>query len=168
MKLSFVLLALLLFSVKSIAANSPRVYLFPVVASGRTIILDLDKISSLKIKEVQKLIGRRLTLKEKIGFTILKQQVKKRGVTAVEKEIKDNGKTSFILGLIGLAGLVVPLIGFFSLPLAIIAIAVGNKAKKLNPDDKKAKTGVIFSWITIGLLVTIMAIVVLVIAFPVG
>jgi hypothetical protein len=128
----------------------------------------MQQFSTLSMKEVQKLAGRKLKLKEKIAVKVFQWKIK-RGLTQPKPaENKDNGKTSFILGLIGLAGLVVPGIGLLSLPLAIIAIAVGNKAKKLNPDDKKARTGVTFGWITIGILVTVLAIVLLVIAIPIG
>lgn len=111
-----------------------------------------QKIGSLKIREVQKLIGRRLTLKEKISFLALKHTSKKQ-------EQRSKGSTALGFGIAALAillmGLFVPFVIWLSLPAAILAIIIGSKAKKLDPSDKKAHTAVTLGWVAIGIFVLI-------------
>jgi hypothetical protein len=107
------------------------------------------KPASLMIKEVQKLIGRKLTLKEKISFLVLKHTYRKPAQTK-------KGNTAFIFGLVGLGLL---MIGLF--------VSICNsrfdcrsycryyfriKRKRLNPSDGKARAAVLMGWITIGRL----------------
>src|SRR6185295_12086927 len=98
----------------------------------------------------QKLIGRKLTLKEKLSFLILKH-------TSKRKAQSSKGSTALGFGIAGLAilliGLFVPFVGWFALAAGILAIVLGNKAKKEDPSDKKAHTAVTLGWITIGIFV---------------
>jgi hypothetical protein len=55
--------------------------------------------------------------------------------------------------LIGLCLLIVPYANLASLPLAIIGLTMGIKAKKENPNDTKAQTAIILSIVTLGLIV---------------
>lgn len=120
------------------------------------------KIASIKIRDFQKLAGRKLTLKEKISFLILKHKLKHKA-----KNSERQGQTSFTLGLAALGafilGLFVPFVLLGSLVLAILAIVTGSMAKKKNPDDRKASGGKLLGWITLGLiaLVSILAVIVL-------
>jgi hypothetical protein len=114
-------------------------------------------ISNLKIKEIEKLMGRKLKLKEKIGLKIYQWKAKKE---ASHKKIdveKDKGKNSRMLGIFALGALLLSPFLIFTwmaaIPLAIIAIITGNKALKEDKNDKAAKTGVILGWITLGLMV---------------
>ena len=87
------------------------------------------------------------------------------------KKVYENpnlAKKAYILGLIGLIGLVVPGLGLLSIPLAIAALIMGYDAKKMDPNNKKARSAIIFGWITIGLLVVVTSIVLIVILLPVG
>lgn len=104
-----------------------------------------------KAKDVEKFLGRKMKLKEKIGFKILQHKLKKeinrnKGETGSEK-----GKLAMILGIVGIACILIPYALLASIPLAILAIIFGNQAKKQNPDDGKAKAGVILGWVTLGL-----------------
>lgn len=121
-------------------------------------------LSTLKIKEIEKSTGRKLTLKEKISFKIFQWQIK-RELKVPEAGVKDNGKTAFILGLVGLISLFIPVLNLASIPLAILAIVIGNKAKRENPYDKKARTAVKLGIITLALLVIIGFLVAIVLAF---
>lgn len=109
----------------------------------------LRKFTSLKIKEVQKLIGRKLTLKEKISFMILK-------ATSKRKDKTNQGGTALAFGIVALAtlviGLFVPYVIIVALVAAILAIVFGSMAKKQDPNDKKAHGGVILGWITLALI----------------
>ena len=119
------------------------------------------KLTSLKTKEVQKLIGRKLTLKEKISFLILKH-------TTGRKAQSKKGNTALIFGIVGvglfLIGLFVPFVILGAIAGAIVAIVLGSGAKNQDPSDQKARAAVLLGWITLGataLLLIIAAIVVL-------
>jgi hypothetical protein len=111
-----------------------------------------EKLASLKIKEIQKIIGRKLTFKEKISLFILKHTGHKR---AQSKQ----GNTALIFGICGLALLVLgaffPYAIVASLISAIVAIVVGSSAKKQDSTDKKARSAVLLGWITLGAFVVI-------------
>jgi hypothetical protein len=115
----------------------------PIVLSSE----QQQKLASLKISDVQKLIGRKLTFKEKIGLWLLKH-------TSNKKTESKKGSTALTFGIVGVVmlilGLVVPYILLGALVAAILAVVLGSNAKKQNPSDRKAETAVILGWITIG------------------
>jgi hypothetical protein len=137
----------------------------------------LSKIASMKVKELQQLTGRKLSLKEKLGFMLLKRQVKKdngekmaelfvKKILTKDESIKKSpgkkaegsskGQQALVFGIVGIvlliAGLFIPYIILGALIASILAIVVGSTAKKENPDDTKASTGKLLGWITLGLL----------------
>jgi Na+/H+ antiporter NhaD/arsenite permease-like protein len=110
------------------------------------------KITSIKIKDIQKSIGRKLTLKEKISFFILKQKLRHQ-----PKESVNAGDVSLILGIAGLVFLALYfLVGFyFMIPAvasAIVAIVTGHRTRKKDPANKNAKIGKLLGWVTVGLI----------------
>jgi hypothetical protein len=119
------------------------------------------KLTSLKIKEVQKLIGRKLTFKEKISFLVLKHTYRKPAQTK-------KGNTAFIFGLVGLGllviGLFVPFVILGSIAAAIVAIILGSNAKRLDPSDGKARGAVLMGWITIGAIALLLILAAIVVA----
>jgi len=106
-----------------------------------------QKIISLKIKDVQKLIGRTLTLKEKISFLILKHTLKKR----VESK---QGQTALGFGIAAVVmlilGLFIPYVIIGALIAAILAVVLGSVAKRQDPSDRKAYAATLLGWITLG------------------
>src|SRR6266705_3914819 len=83
----------------------------------------ITNIASLKIKDIQKMLGRKLSLREKIAVLILKQRLKHK-----TRENSQPGNTALIFGIGGAALLV---LGLFLAPLligsfiaAIIAIVI--------------------------------------------
>src|SRR5258705_3923886 len=75
------------------------------------------KIANLSIKDIQKLIGRKLTLKERISFFILKQKLRHK-----PKDSMNAGDISLILGIAGLVFIAL----YFFLPFSLVlAIASG-------------------------------------------
>ena len=122
----------------------------------------LKNVQSLKIKNFQKLIGRKLTLKEKISFLILKKKLRQ-----IPDE-KEKGQTAFVLGIIGLGlliiGLFVPYIILGSLVASIMAIVLGTIEKKKNPSDTKAKGGALLGWITLGLIAFLLLLAAIIVA----
>lgn len=138
------------FSVDRTAVVLPQTNIEVTIDPPKTTI-PADKIASIKIKEAEKILGRKMTLKEKIVFKITQYKIKKV-LNAKEKGRSSKGQTAFILSLIALCALFIPYLGIASLPLAIVGIVMGSQAKKENPDDKKAKTAVILGIITLGLI----------------
>jgi hypothetical protein len=111
------------------------------------------KLATLKIKDIQKLAGRKLTLKEKIGFVILKHKIKRQS-----KSSQKQGETALIFGIAGLGlfiiGLFVPVLLLGSLIAAIVAVITGSVAK--DPSNRKARAGKLLGWITLGLLALLL------------
>ncbi len=64
--------------------------------------------------------------------------------------------------------MIIPVFNLFSLPLAIIALIMGYRELKRNPGNKKAKTATIIGWITIGLWMVVISIVLFVYIIPVN
>jgi hypothetical protein len=145
--------------------------LFPAFATASTTPTEkiippemvLKKIADLKIKDLQKLTGKKFTLKEKIGFLILKHKLKQK-IKHAPADKSSKGETALIFGIGSLAlfflAAVVPGALFASLIAAIIAIAMGSSAKKKDPSDKKAKTAKLLGWITLGLIAILMIVIV--------
>lgn len=131
---------------------------------GNPITFDLllKKISSMKVKDFQKISGRKLLLKEKIGFGILKHKIKKN---QKNEKAEGKGKLSLIMGIAGITlliiGLYVPILLIPSLASAIVAVVMGSVAKKRNPDDRQAHAGKLLGWITLGLLTLLTILVVI-------
>lgn len=148
---TFVLVIFSSFSVKGSGAVIPPGNIESAIDPGGATI-PFDKIASMKTKEAEKILGRKMTLKEKISFKITQYKVKK-ALKDKEKGKASKGQTAFILSLISLCILFIPYLGFASIPLAIIGIVMGSQAKKENPDDRKAQTAIVLGIVTLGLVV---------------
>jgi hypothetical protein len=115
----------------------------------------LTYLLSLKPKQIERLTGKKLSFKEKIAFAFTKHKIKKQAAHHPGEIISNDGKTAFILGLIGAAVLLIPFLDLASLPLAILAIVIGNKAKRANPHDRKARAGVTLGIATLAVLIVV-------------
>lgn len=131
-----------------------------ITATDKPILVEelLKKIVSHKIKDLQKLTGRKFSLKEKIAIVILKKKLKHR-----PKEGSSQGQTALIFGIGALVlfalGFLVPAAGIpllASLLSSILAIVVGSVAKKKDPSDRKAHAGKLLGWITLGLIALLL------------
>lgn len=105
----------------------------------------------MKVKDFQKMVGRKLTLKEKVSFLIVKNKIKNRAKTS-----EDPGQSAFVMGLVALGllviGLFVPYVILGSLVAAVLAIVMGSMAMKKDGDSRKAKGGKLLGWITLSLI----------------
>ena len=142
------------FALPAISTTTPE--------TGSKVILTepvLKKITAMKVKDVQKVIGRKLTLKEKIGFWLLKKKLKKQAGDGSK-----HGETSYILGFVALgllvAGLFLPFVIIGSVVAAVLAIVFGSMAGKRDPADRKGYAGKLMGWITLGLIVALFLILV--------
>lgn len=162
--LSFLVLVIFSsFTVKPAAVVLPANSLESAIRPGVNITLSLEELASMKIKEVEKIVGRKLSLKEKIVFKIAQHRIKK-ALKGQGNAPPSKGQTAFIISLIGLCLLIVPYAGIASLPLAIVGLVLGANAKKENPDDRKAQTAIILSIVTLGLIVLAILFVIAILA----
>jgi hypothetical protein len=155
MRIRWFLFLSLCISLHSVGAISTAVN-NPVTVSPEMPINPANLISqfaSLKMKEVQKLVGRKLTIKEKIGVKIYQWKLKKEVRKKKARSQSGKGQAAMILGIAGLALLFVPFLNIAAIPCMILAIVFGYQAKKANPDDRQAKTGIILGWIGVGIVV---------------
>ena len=121
------------------------------VAPVENKLMPIEKVASMKIKEAEKLLGRKLSLKEKIAFKIAQLKIKK-DLKAKEKGKPSKGQAAMVLGIIGLACVLIPYGIIASIPLAIIAIIQGSQAKKENHNDGKAQAAIVLGIVTLGLI----------------
>lgn len=153
-----------------------------------------EKIASMKVKDIQILIGRKLTIKERIGFWLLQQKIKheqKKGLGPVtflqlKQKIENGlnkegplkkkkrhaeasqGQTAFVIAIAAAAllviGLFVPYVILGALVASIFAIVMGSVAYKQNRSDKKAHAAKLLGWITLGLIAFLFLLAVIVVA----
>ena len=122
----------------------------------------LQALANMKIATTEKLIGRKLTFKEKIALTILKLKIKNGLRRPDETKLKEGIKARN-LGILSIV-----LVLFFTpagIVLAILAINKANKALKQNPEDYEAKTGRILGIVSLGIALLLAIAIVLVLAF---
>jgi hypothetical protein len=120
------------------------------------------KFSSMKVRDIEKLTGKKMKLRDKIAFGVWKHKMKKK------EEGSSRGKTSLIFGITGIilvvAGLFIPYVILAALAASIIAIVMGSDAIRKNPDDRKASTGKLLGWITLGLICLLLILVLIYVA----
>lgn len=175
LRLVMVVICSLLFLSPSDAATTPST---PVEMQVEVV---LKKIASLKVRELQQLTGRKMSLKEKLGFMVLKSQVRKgkademaglllkkifhkhEPAGKVKGKKADGNKKAESAFVFGIAALVLLALGFFipyvvipSVISAILAIVLGTMAKKEGGSDSKASAGKLMGWITLGILVVLL------------
>ena len=164
-KIYMLILVLLIFSSLNFqaSANTLPVTLTSSVSTMQKDPVPMDRIATMKIKEAEKILGRKFTLKEKIAFKIAQLKLKK-DLKAKAEGKSSKGQTAFVLSLVGICLLLVPYASIASLPLAIIGLVMGSQAKKENPNDSKAKTAIVLSLVTLGLIVLAILLVVAIVA----
>lgn len=130
----------------------------------------LDKFASMNLKQAQQALGRPFTLKEKLGFLVFKQQVKRAHKKGFEKTMLyrsfqkrkakgetpgSKGQAALVFGIVAISllviGLFVPYVIIVSPVAAILAIVLGTVAKKQDPKNSNATIGKLLGWISLGL-----------------
>ena len=186
------LFTILFLSLNTVPAHSMTTPAYSSAISPVEILY--EKILSMKVKDIQHLIGRRLTLKERVGFWLLQQKIRheqkkglgsatflrlkqkiesrpdKPGATLKMKKYAETsqGQTAFVIGVAAVAllviGLFVPYVILGSLVAAIFAIVMGSMASKQNRSDKKAHAAKLLGWITLGLIALLLIIAAIIVA----
>jgi uncharacterized membrane protein YidH (DUF202 family) len=147
MRITFCLLGVFFISIFPIITVKGAT--FPIEPPKKAI--SLHQFTTLKIKDAQLLAGRKFSLKEKLGFKLLQLKLKKETKLPGKTKSSKKGKASFWLGLFSLLTMLIP---YVSIPLAIMAIILGNKAlKQSGGDDRKAKAGTTMAVLSIGIIV---------------
>jgi hypothetical protein len=130
-------------------------YSYAAVTPGPAPQFDLKKI---KIREVESLTGKKLTLFQKIKFKLLQKALVKPDKGEMTEKQQKQATASLILGTASIALLVlslIPFIGFlgiFAIPAAILAIIFG--AKSLNGNSNtRGIIGVVTGGLTLSLII---------------
>ena len=134
----------------------------PTSANTTPLTIPYGKIINLKIKDVQKIIGRKLTMKEKISFMILKHALKKKAKDAKQ------GQTALGFGIAAVVmlvvGLFVPFVIIGALVAGILAVVLGSVAKKQDSSDRKAYAATLLGWITLGCIALLLLLAIILVA----
>ncbi len=163
MKIRLVFFVLLFCSLQAYPANTPASQTNSGFSSKIiTPAISLSNFLTMKIKEAEKMIGRKLKLKERIAFKIFQWKLKKDLKSLKKEGETDKGKTALTLGICAAAALFIPFVNLASIPLAILAIIIGDKAKKEDPKNKKARTGVTLGIVTLAFIIVVGLIVALI------
>ena len=149
--LLIVFISLCSFTIKSDVANSPLQHHVALKDSARNIAFTWEQLATMKPKEAEKILGHKMTLREKLALKIAQGKLKK-ALTSKEEGKSSKGQTAMILGIIGIACIIIPYGILASIPLGILAIVLGSQAKRENKNDGKAQTGIILGIVTLGLV----------------
>ncbi len=119
------------------------------------------KISSMEMRDLKKVLGRKATLKEKIAILYLKHKVKKA-------KAKDAAHSALTMGFIAIgllvAGLFIPYVIIAAFIAGVLALVMGGMAKKPGEDNRKAKTAQLLGGITLAAIALILLAAVILVA----
>ncbi|HEX2627724.1 MAG TPA: hypothetical protein VHM26_01890 [Chitinophagaceae bacterium] len=155
MRKYILLLIVCVFSYTADAVSIPSSPIDPTAANITPAKMDPSK---LKARDIEQMIGRRLTLKERIVWVLVKRQFKKNPVAKADFDINKKARTAKILGIISLIALFTPF-AIAAIPLAIIAITSGAKVKRIDPENRDAKRAITFGTITLAVCLAMILIV---------
>jgi hypothetical protein len=139
------------FIIKSDVAITPLQHELAVKDSVLNISLTWEQLATIKPKEAEKIIGKKMTLREKLALKIAQGKLKK-ALKGDPEGKSSKGQTAMILGIIGIACIIIPFGVLASIPLGILAIVMGSQARRENKNDGKAQTGIILGIVTLGLV----------------
>jgi hypothetical protein len=146
----------------AMSVNTPISQISPIKKAHSEEVLP-KKLLLLKVKDLEKLAGRKFTLREKIALLIIKKKLRHQ-----EDTNSSEGKTAFSFGIAAAAllilGLFVPYVILGSLIASIVAIVMGSSAARKDPNDRKAHSAKLLGWITLGLIAFLILLVAVIIA----
>jgi hypothetical protein len=159
MRIKPALLFCLFFSLHTVSRALPvaPVNAVPTITKGIEPPAAIATLATLKIRDIEKIAGRKLTWKEKVVIKVYQWKLKKelRNKKAGDRK-SSPGSTAMTFGIIGLVSLFIPIPvigGLASIICIILALVLGYQARKKDPADKKAKTAIILGWIGVGVIV---------------
>lgn len=133
----------------AVANNSSRSN--PVISENNPVVpFTATELVNMSIRDAEKLAGRKFRLKEKIAFKLLHNKAKKEIGKAYKADYPKRSKTAFLLSILSLVTVIlIPV----SVTLAVISIILAAKSLKENNEDKKAKTAMGLSILSLGIIV---------------
>jgi len=156
-KLLLLLLAVTLMAVvngSGISSSEPS----PTNPVNRSI--SLKEFVKLTPKDFEKLIGKKLKLKEKIGLKLLQWKAKRKMKSEPTAQQRKLGRISLIFGIVALGCLFVPLgiFAIFALGLAIGGLVLGFKSIKGNSNAPGIIGVVLSSLVLVLFLIAVVAV----------
>ena len=117
----------------------------------------LQMLKTLSNKQVQTMVGRKLSFKEKVSLFILKKtKVSKLKIEGEETVRTKKGKAALILGISAFVLAFIPYAILLAIPAAILAIIFGSQASKANKNDKQGQAGKILGIVFLGLFILLL------------
>lgn len=130
-------------SARCLALEAPG----PAVHSNEIL---LKKLLAVPVKEMEKLGGRKLSLKEKIGLKLLRWKYRKSysyGTGTADPKAERRAQTALTFGLATVAfvliGLVLPVMGWLAIPCAVIALLTGLQSLGKTKNNAKSVIGIL-------------------------
>lgn len=165
MSIRLTILLLLFSSLPALSAVSPSTVTKPKDPLAVTLTeVAASRFANMKIKEIQKMAGRKLKLKEKLGIKLLQWKIKRELIKNKRESASEKGKTALILSIVGIGCLLIPYLGFAAIPLLILGLIFGYQARKANPGDKRAKAAITIGWVGIILFLLALVLVIAILA----
>lgn len=132
---------------------------FPAPFFVTSPLLTIRDFTSMKIKDIEKLTGKKFSLVEKIAVQLLQRKLKKQITLGQDPEkLRKMGTLSLLLGVTSILVLFLPYGIIASIALSIAGLVLGIKATK-GGKNINAILGIIFSSVTLAFI--LLAIVVL-------
>lgn len=153
----------LIVCVFSYTANAVSVPLPAIDPSPAGVTIGKTDPSRMKARDVEQLLGRRLTLKERIGWMLVKRQLKKNRLPKPGFDIDKKARTAKTLGTIALIALFTPF-AFISLPFSIAAIVMGSQVRRIDRDNRDAKKAITRGIVTLAIFVAMILIIVAIVS----
>jgi hypothetical protein len=135
-------------------------FVLPAYISNGAISLD-PYAAHAAFPPTAKPVAVKKTWKQKFVNWVLKKKIQNYFKKKKFAAKGDRANTALILSIIAIASLMVPFVNLLSLPLAIIALIMGYNARKADPQNRDARLAIILSWITLGLIVVSVGVVIL-------
>ena len=157
-KLLLLLLAVILMTVANgsgIRSSEPN----PTNSINRSI--SLKEFVRLTPKDYEKLTGKKLKMKEKIGLKLLQWKVKRKMKSEATPQQRKLGRISMIFGIVALGFLFIPvgIFGLLAIGLAIGALVLGIKSTKGNSNTPGIIGIVLGSLVLLLVLIIIAAVI---------
>lgn len=104
----------------------------------------------VRIRDIEKATGRKLTLKQKIAFKIYQWKFIKEAKKINKDRTSKRSTAALVLSILSLASVILfPL----SVVFAVISIILASRSIKENDQDKKAKTAMTLSILALGIVI---------------
>lgn len=125
-------------------------------------VINFEQLRTLSAKDFEKLTGRHLSFKEKVGYRFLKWQLRRQAKQAANKtdtgiKAERHSKNALVYGIATwsfmLLGLAFPVIGLLAIPTALAAVIFGSISLNKTKSNTSSVAGIILGGLYLLLLV---------------